>query len=55
MSAIKHIDGYDIHMKDVLGEGSFGKVYLGVSDRSHKKVAVKVLLKKNSTNACDVS
>ena len=47
---IKHIDGYDIYMKQMLGQGSFGAVYVGVSEKTHEKVAVKVLKKNNSNS-----
>lgn len=45
---MKQIDGYKIYMNQLLGKGSFGGVYLGVSDTTGQKVAVKVLPKSNS-------
>ena len=48
---IKHIDGYDIHMKSMLGQGSFGAVYVGVSEKTGDKVAVKVLKKISSKSS----
>ena len=32
MSSMKQIDGYKIYMNQQLGKGSFGAVYVGVSD-----------------------
>lgn len=44
----KQIDGYKIRMNEVLGRGSFGDVFVGVSDETQAKVAIKVLKKANS-------
>lgn len=46
---IKQIDGYKIYLDNKLGEGSYGAVYIGMSDDTHEKVAVKIL-KKSSSN-----
>jgi serine/threonine protein kinase len=48
MSAMKQIDGYKIYMNQMIGKGSFGAVYIGVSDSTGQKVAVKILSKANS-------
>lgn len=48
MSAMKQIDGYKIYMNKLLGKGSFGAVYIGVSDKTQEKVAVKILSKSSS-------
>ena len=50
MASIKQIDGYKIFMNKMIGKGSFGAVYEGVSDRTGEKVAVKILAKSSSTN-----
>lgn len=52
MSGIKHIDGYDIHMKEMLGQGSFGAVYVGKNEKTQEKVAIKVLKKISSIHEC---
>jgi hypothetical protein len=44
--SVKQIDGYKIRMNEILGKGSFGSVYVGEADKTHKKVAVKVINKK---------
>lgn len=49
MSTIKQIDGYKIYMNEMLGQGSYGAVYIGMADDTHKKVAIKILKKANST------
>lgn len=49
MASIKQIDGYKIFMNKMIGKGSFGAVYEGVSDRTGEKVAVKILAKSSST------
>lgn len=48
MSTIKQIDGYKIYMNELLGQGSYGAVYIGIADDTHKKVAIKILKKANS-------
>lgn len=47
--SIKQIDGYKIKMNECLGKGSYGSVYVGESDTTHKKVAIKVIPKDAST------
>lgn len=42
----KKITGYTIHLDSKLGEGAFGKVYVGEEDNSKKRVAIKVLEKQ---------
>lgn len=44
----KKIDNYTVFLDKKLGEGSFGKVYVGEQDKTHLKVAVKMLDKKTS-------
>lgn len=44
----KQIDGYKIYLDNKLGEGSYGAVYIGMSDDTHEKVAVKILKKSSS-------
>jgi len=48
MSSMKQIDGYKIFMNKLIGKGSFGSVYEGVSDTTGDKVAVKILPKASS-------
>ena len=49
--SIKQIDGYKIRMNEKLGTGSYGSVYRGETDTTHKMVAIKVLSKMSSTNS----
>ena len=46
--SIKQIDGYKVYLSKKLGEGSYGAVYVGISDNTHEKVAVKILKKSSS-------
>ena len=46
MERKKKITNYTILMDNKLGEGAFGKVYVGEQDATKLKVAVKVLEKK---------
>jgi serine/threonine protein kinase len=46
----KKIDNYIIYMDKKLGEGAFGTVYHGEHEKTHQKVAVKMLVKKASNN-----
>lgn len=48
MSSMKQIDNYKIYMNKKLGQGSFGAVYVGVSDITGEEVAVKILTKSSS-------
>jgi serine/threonine protein kinase len=48
MNTIKQIDGYRIYLNQLLGKGTFGEVYIGISDKTSQKVAVKVLNKLKS-------
>ena len=45
---MKQIDGYKIYLNQIIGKGSYGAVYIGVSDKTNQKVAVKILSKSNS-------
>ena len=45
----KKITGYTLHLDKKLGEGSFGKVYVGEQEGTQRKVAIKVLDKKQGT------
>lgn len=47
--AIKQIQDYTIYMAQVLGRGSYGSVYVGKSDKTGEKVAIKILPKDNSS------
>lgn len=49
---MKQIDNYKIYMNKKLGQGSFGAVYVGVSDITGEEVAVKIL-NKSSIDADD--
>lgn len=51
MEAKKKISGYTIFMSRMLGEGAFGKVYIGEKDGTKERVAIKVLTKQTSTNS----
>lgn len=42
---IKQIDGYKIYMNKMLGQGSYGAVYIGVSEKTEGQVAIKILKK----------
>jgi hypothetical protein len=44
----KKIDNYTVYLDKKLGEGSFGKVYVGEQDKTGLKVAVKMLDKITS-------
>lgn len=46
--SVKQIDGYKIKMSECLGRGAYGSVYIGESDTTHKKVAIKVIQKDAS-------
>lgn len=46
--SVKQIDGYKIRMNECLGRGAYGSVYIGESDKTHKKVAIKVIQKDAS-------
>ena len=45
--SIKQIDGYKIQMNSMLGSGSFGAVYSGISDTTKQKVAIKIMKKSS--------
>jgi len=47
--SLKKINGYLIHMKEVLGKGSYGAVYKGEQEQTKKLCAIKVIDKKQST------
>lgn len=47
MERKKKITNYTILMDNKLGEGAFGKVYVGEQDHTKLKVAIKVLEKKS--------
>jgi hypothetical protein len=49
MRTIKQIDGYKIYMNEMIGQGAYGSVYIGINDTTGTKVAVKILNKSNST------
>lgn len=51
MSSIKKIEGYKIYMNKILGKGSYGDVYEGISDTTNEKVAVKIMNKAASTHS----
>ena len=51
MERKKKITNYTIFMDSKLGEGAFGKVYVGEQDNTKLKVAVKVLEKKAGRHA----
>lgn len=46
--SMKKINGYIIHMKEVLGKGSYGAVYKGEQEQTKKSCAIKVIDKKQS-------
>lgn len=46
--SVKQIDGYKIKMSNCLGRGAYGSVYKGVSDTTHKEVAIKIIQKDQS-------
>lgn len=46
ISQKKKIDNYTIFLDKKIGEGSFGRVYIGEQDKTGIKVAVKMLDKK---------
>lgn len=49
--AFKKINGYIIHLKEVLGKGSYGEVFRGEQEHSKRLCAIKVLTKKLSIPA----
>ncbi len=51
MSQKKKIDNYTIFLDKKIGEGSFGKVYIGEQDKTGLKVAIKMLDKKASSSS----
>ena len=46
--SVKQIDGYKIYFNKKLGQGSYGTVYVAISDTTHEEVAVKMMPKKSS-------
>lgn len=42
----KKIENYIVFMQELLGEGSFGRVYKGLNEATNDPIAVKVLDKK---------
>jgi len=42
----KKIEHYIVYMQELLGEGSFGRVYKGLNENTQQPIAVKVLDKK---------
>jgi hypothetical protein len=48
ISQKKKIDNYTVFLDKKIGEGSFGKVFIGEQDKTGLKVAVKMLDKKAS-------
>lgn len=52
---MKKISGYVIKLKEVLGKGSYGSVYLGEHEQTHRECAIKVIDKKQSTNSTNQS
>jgi serine/threonine protein kinase len=50
MERKKKITNYTVLMDNKLGEGAFGKVYVGEQDNTNLKVAIKVLEKKAGNN-----
>ena len=51
MERRKKITGYVINLDRMLGEGSFGKVFVGNEDVTNDVVAIKILDKQKSTHA----
>lgn len=47
--AFKKINGYIIHLKEILGKGSYGEVYRGEQESTKRPFAIKVLTKMLST------
>jgi serine/threonine protein kinase len=45
-NTLKKIDKYSFNMKDVLGKGSFGKVFKGKNEKTGEFAAVKMIEKK---------
>jgi serine/threonine protein kinase len=44
----KKISGYIIHLKEVIGKGSYGEVYKGEQEQSKTPCAIKVINRKLS-------
>jgi len=44
----KKISGYIIHLKEVIGKGSYGEVYKGEQEHTKNPCAVKVVNRKLS-------
>lgn len=49
--SVKQIEGYTIYLEQVLGRGSYGKVYRGMDERGKRLVAIKVIPRENSTRS----
>jgi serine/threonine protein kinase len=49
MEQKKNIKGYTIFIDRKLGEGAFGKVYIGEHDETKKRVAIKAIARAMST------
>jgi serine/threonine protein kinase len=47
--SFKKINGYIIHLKEVLGKGSYGEVFKGEQEFTKRVCAIKVLTKKLSS------
>ncbi len=45
----KKISGYIIHLKEILGKGSYGEVYKGEHEQTKNPCAIKIINKKQST------
>lgn len=46
--SIKQIEGYTVYLSQLLGRGSFGRVYKGYCDDTKEPVAVKIIPRSES-------
>jgi serine/threonine protein kinase len=50
MAELKKIDKYTFNLKDLLGKGCYGRVYLGKNEKEDQLVAIKMIDKKSIQN-----
>ena len=48
-NSIKKVDKYNYNVKDIIGQGQYGKVFRGVDTKSGEKVAIKLVDKNMLT------
>ena len=48
--SVKQIEGYTVCLSQLLGRGSFGRVYKGYCDETKEPVAVKIIPRADSNS-----